>query len=51
MLHWYSHVGTPTNAWLKYLRREHMIHHFKEQKTRFGVSCPWWDFIFRTTGR
>ncbi len=50
-LHWYSHVGTPKNAYLKWLRREHMIHHFKEQKSRFGVSCPWWDHVFRTTGR
>jgi sterol desaturase/sphingolipid hydroxylase (fatty acid hydroxylase superfamily) len=51
MLHWYSHAGTPKNRWLKYLRREHMVHHFKENNTRFGVSCPWWDYVFRTRGQ
>lgn len=51
MLHWYSHVGAPQNRLLKHLRKEHMIHHFKEPKSRFGVSCPWWDWVFRTTGK
>jgi len=50
MLHWYTHVGAPKNRLLKYLRKQHMIHHFKEQDSRFGVSCPWWDYVFRTRG-
>ena len=50
-LHWYSHVGAPRSRLLKFLRKQHMIHHFKESGTRFGVSCPWWDVVFRTTGR
>ncbi|MCG3172825.1 MAG: hypothetical protein GMKNLPBB_00984 [Myxococcota bacterium] len=48
--HWYTHAGRPRSGYLKYLRREHMIHHFKEEGTRYGVSCPWWDFVFGTAG-
>ncbi|HTE49523.1 MAG TPA: sterol desaturase family protein [Kofleriaceae bacterium] len=49
--HWYTHVGAPKNRLLKYLRREHMVHHFRESGTRFGVTCPYWDVVFRTAGR
>lgn len=49
-VHWYTHVGKPRNAFTKWLRREHLVHHFKESGSRFGVSCPWWDHVFRTTG-
>jgi sterol desaturase/sphingolipid hydroxylase (fatty acid hydroxylase superfamily) len=49
-VHWYTHAGKP-KTWLgKWLRREHLVHHFKESDTRFGVSCPWWDRVFRTEG-
>jgi sterol desaturase/sphingolipid hydroxylase (fatty acid hydroxylase superfamily) len=50
-VHWYTHAGAPKNRFLRYLRREHLVHHFRESGTRFGVSCPWWDVVFRTTGR
>jgi sterol desaturase/sphingolipid hydroxylase (fatty acid hydroxylase superfamily) len=49
-IHWYVHAGKP-RRWLgKLLRREHLVHHFKEPTSRFGVSCPWWDKVFRTEG-
>jgi sterol desaturase/sphingolipid hydroxylase (fatty acid hydroxylase superfamily) len=49
-VHWYVHAGKP-RRWLgKLLRREHLVHHFKESDSRFGVSCPWWDKVFRTEG-
>jgi sterol desaturase/sphingolipid hydroxylase (fatty acid hydroxylase superfamily) len=50
-VHWYTHAGAPTSRLFRYLRREHLVHHFRESGTRFGVSCPWWDVVFRTTGR
>jgi sterol desaturase/sphingolipid hydroxylase (fatty acid hydroxylase superfamily) len=50
-VHWYTHAGAPTSRVFKFLRREHLVHHFRESGTRFGVSCPWWDVVFRTTGR
>ncbi len=49
-VHWYVHAGKPTGGLGKWLRREHLVHHFKESDTRFGVSCPWWDHVFRTQG-
>jgi dihydroceramide fatty acyl 2-hydroxylase len=50
-VHWYTHAGAPRNRVLRFLRREHLVHHFREPGTRFGVSCPWWDVVFRTAGR
>ena len=50
-VHWYTHAGAPKSRLFRFLRREHLVHHFRESGTRFGVSCPWWDVVFRTTGR
>jgi sterol desaturase/sphingolipid hydroxylase (fatty acid hydroxylase superfamily) len=33
-----------------YLKRYHMQHHYKDPNTRFGVSSPVWDWVFRTQG-
>ena len=30
------------------LRRLHMLHHFRDPERGFGVSAPWWDYIFKT---
>jgi dihydroceramide fatty acyl 2-hydroxylase len=49
-MHWYVHARAPRGRFGRWLRREHMVHHFKESSGRFGVSCPWWDHVFRTTG-
>jgi dihydroceramide fatty acyl 2-hydroxylase len=49
-LHWYVHAGKPRGVLGKLLRREHLVHHFKAPGSRFGVSCPWWDHVFGTTG-
>lgn len=31
-----------------YLRRYHMIHHFRDHEHYFGVTSPLWDMVFRT---
>lgn len=49
-VHWYTHAGRPRSRIFKWLRREHLVHHFRESGSRFGVSCPWWDHVFGTTG-
>lgn len=46
--HWYVHAHRPTTQLGRWLRREHFIHHFKDPSTRFGVSCPWLDYVFGT---
>jgi dihydroceramide fatty acyl 2-hydroxylase len=48
--HWYFHVGRPTSRLGRWLRRQHLLHHFKDSRTRFGVSCPWLDYVFGTQG-
>lgn len=50
-VHWYVHTAKPRFWAGKILRREHLVHHFREPSSRFGVSCPWWDRVFGTTGR
>jgi dihydroceramide fatty acyl 2-hydroxylase len=46
--HWYVHARRPTTQFGRWLRREHFLHHFKDSTTRFGVSCPWLDYVFGT---
>lgn len=48
--HWYIHARVPRTRFGRWLRREHMVHHFKAPNSRYGVSCPWLDHLFRTTG-
>jgi sterol desaturase/sphingolipid hydroxylase (fatty acid hydroxylase superfamily) len=33
---------------LKYLKRYHMMHHYKTPDQRYGVSSPLWDIVFGT---
>ena len=33
---------------LRYLKRYHLAHHFRDQDSRFGVSQPLWDWVFRS---
>jgi dihydroceramide fatty acyl 2-hydroxylase len=47
-MHWYVHARRPTTQLGRWLRREHFLHHFKDPTTRFGVSCPWLDYVFGT---
>ena len=32
----------------RFLKRYHLAHHFKDQDSRYGVSQPLWDVIFRS---
>ncbi len=47
-VHWYVHARQPKSQLGRWLRREHFLHHFKDPTTRFGVSCPWLDYVFGT---
>lgn len=47
-LHFYVHHRQPGNFIGRYLRRRHMHHHFRDDRSWFGVSAPWWDAIFAT---
>jgi|SRR5215470_1680334 len=43
------HAGVRTRLG-RYLRRQHLLHHFATPYARWGVTSPLWDWIFGTTG-
>jgi dihydroceramide fatty acyl 2-hydroxylase len=48
MTHYYLHHFTPRGPLGRALRELHMRHHFQDDTRGFGISAPYWDFIFRT---
>ena len=48
MVHYYVHHGEPKTRLGLTLRRLHMLHHFRDPTRGFGVSAPWWDYVFKT---
>ncbi|MCO6457004.1 MAG: sterol desaturase family protein [Pirellulaceae bacterium] len=46
-LHYSIHRYRPPRM-LKFLWRHHLQHHYRCPKLAFGVSSPFWDFVFRT---
>lgn len=47
-IHYFSHRFQPKTAFGKYLKQNHMMHHFVCPDAKWGVSSPLWDFIFGT---
>ena len=48
-IHYATHAWKPPKAkWLKVLWRHHALHHYKHPDRAFGVSSPFWDYVFRT---
>jgi sterol desaturase/sphingolipid hydroxylase (fatty acid hydroxylase superfamily) len=50
LTHYATHHWTMRSGFAKCLKRYHMQHHYKDPNTRFGVSSPLWDYVFRTRG-
>jgi dihydroceramide fatty acyl 2-hydroxylase len=48
MVHYYVHHAEPRTRLGLTLRRLHMLHHFRDPSHGFGVSAPWWDYVFGT---
>lgn len=48
MLHYAEHHLAMKWGVLKFLKRYHLLHHFKTPDDRFGVSSPFWDVVFGT---
>ncbi|VAX20061.1 Sphingolipid (R)-alpha-hydroxylase FAH1 (no EC) [hydrothermal vent metagenome] len=42
------HFNFKGNIWKK-LKDHHSIHHYKYEELGFGVSSPFWDYVFGTT--
>ena len=48
MVHYHVHHHKPRTAVGRKLRELHMRHHFQDHDTGFGVSAPYWDYVFGT---
>jgi sterol desaturase/sphingolipid hydroxylase (fatty acid hydroxylase superfamily) len=48
MTHYATHHLSMKWGFLKYLKRYHLLHHFKTPDDRFGISSPIWDVVFGT---
>jgi len=48
MTHYATHHLPMRWGPLKYLKRYHLMHHFKTPDDRFGISSPIWDVVFGT---
>jgi sterol desaturase/sphingolipid hydroxylase (fatty acid hydroxylase superfamily) len=46
--HYSAHLRAPKLRYLKRLKRHHMLHHFADERTRFGVTSALWDRVFKT---
>jgi sterol desaturase/sphingolipid hydroxylase (fatty acid hydroxylase superfamily) len=48
MTHYHVHHHKPKGKLGKLLRELHMRHHFQDDTRGFGVSAPFWDYVFGT---
>mgnify|MGYP001564135134 CR=1 FL=1 len=47
-IHFAVHHFKPMTPVGRYLKQVHMIHHFVNPKSHWGVSSPLWDYVFGT---
>ena len=47
-IHYLAHHGRPKTALGRYLKRYHLIHHFKDSNNYYGVTSPFWDWLLGT---
>jgi 4-hydroxysphinganine ceramide fatty acyl 2-hydroxylase len=48
MLHYATHHFAMRGPILSWLKKNHLRHHYRDKATRFGVTSPIWDYVFRT---
>ncbi len=48
LTHYYIHHFSPKTEYGRTLKKHHMLHHFKDHGSRFGVSSRLWDHVFGT---
>jgi sterol desaturase/sphingolipid hydroxylase (fatty acid hydroxylase superfamily) len=48
LTHYATHHFPMRNKAAKFLKRYHMMHHYKTPDARYGVSSPLWDIVFGT---
>jgi len=45
-VHYRVHLGDSPGALIGYQRRAHFHHHFRAPDVSFGVTTPFWDYVF-----
>lgn len=48
MTHYAVHHFPLTHPLFKAVKRHHLLHHFDDPNTRYGVTSPIWDYVFKT---
>jgi len=48
LTHYFIHSRPGKSKISKFLRTYHMQHHYATPERRYGVSTPFWDYVFRT---
>jgi dihydroceramide fatty acyl 2-hydroxylase len=51
MTHYHMHHHRSRTRLGRFLREQHMRHHFQDDTRGFGVSAPFWDVVFGTAPR
>ena len=47
-IHYAVHAYHPPKNFFRFLWAYHAIHHFQQPEAAFGVSSPFWDYVFNT---
>ena len=48
MVHYHLHHHNSKTRVGRWLRELHMRHHFQDDTRGYGISAPYWDWVFRT---
>lgn len=48
MIHYFLHHVTPKSGYFKFLKKYHILHHYKDPHLGYGVSQHFWDKVFDT---
>jgi dihydroceramide fatty acyl 2-hydroxylase len=51
MTHYHLHHHAPRTRVGRLVRELHMRHHFEDDAHGFGISAPYWDYVFGTLSR
>jgi len=48
LMHYILHSYKAREGFFNYLWANHAVHHYKDQSKAFGVTSPFWDYVFGT---
>lgn len=48
LIHYDVHVANRKNRIMQYLKRYHFAHHYIDNTKAFGVTSPFWDYVFKS---